>query len=52
MSFAVLGMARGHISIEDPGCVAKTYPGLWQDVAACYGAVGAEVPFPPGPGPG
>jgi 3-phosphoshikimate 1-carboxyvinyltransferase len=50
MSFAVLGMARGHVSIEDPGCVAKTYPGFWEDVAACYRAVGAAVPFPPGPG--
>jgi 3-phosphoshikimate 1-carboxyvinyltransferase len=47
MSFAVLGMARGHVSIEDPGCVAKTYPGFWEDVAACYRAVGAPVPFQP-----
>ena len=47
MSFAVLGMARGHVSIEDPGCVAKTYPGFWEDVAACYRAVDAAVPFPP-----
>ena len=47
MSFATLGMARGHVSIEDPTCVAKTYPGFWDDVAACYRAVGAAVPFPP-----
>jgi 3-phosphoshikimate 1-carboxyvinyltransferase len=47
MSFAVLGMARGHVSVEDPGCVAKTYPGFWEDVAACYRAVDAPVPFPP-----
>lgn len=47
MSFAVLGMARGQVSIEDPGCVAKTYPGFWEDVAACYRAVGAPVPFQP-----
>jgi 3-phosphoshikimate 1-carboxyvinyltransferase len=52
MSFAVLGMASGHVSIEDPSCVAKTYPGFWDDVAACYRAVGAAVPFSPGPGPG
>jgi 3-phosphoshikimate 1-carboxyvinyltransferase len=51
MSFAVLGMARGHVSIEDPGCVAKTYPSFWEDVAACYRAVGAEVPYPPEAGP-
>jgi 3-phosphoshikimate 1-carboxyvinyltransferase len=52
MSFAVLGMARGHVSVEDPGCVAKTYPGFWEDVAACYRAVDAAVPFPPEPGAG
>ena len=45
MSFAVLGMARGHVSIEDPGCVSKTYPGFWDDAAACYRAVDAAVPF-------
>jgi 3-phosphoshikimate 1-carboxyvinyltransferase len=45
MSFAVLGMARGGVSIEDPACVAKTYPGFWDDVAACYRAAGAEAPF-------
>jgi 3-phosphoshikimate 1-carboxyvinyltransferase len=46
MSFAVLGMARGHVSIEDPSCVAKTYPRFWDDVAACYRAVGAAALFP------
>jgi 3-phosphoshikimate 1-carboxyvinyltransferase len=36
MSFAVLGAACGAVSIEDPACVAKTYPGFWADLAACY----------------
>ena len=45
MCFAVLGLARGGVTIEDPGCVAKTYPGFWDDVAACYRAAGAKVPF-------
>lgn len=36
MSFAVLGAARAGITIEDPICVSKTYPGFWHDLAACY----------------
>jgi 3-phosphoshikimate 1-carboxyvinyltransferase len=36
MSFAVLGAAVGGVRIEDPACVAKTYPGFWVDLAACY----------------
>lgn len=38
MSFAVLGAARSGVSIEDPACVAKTYPDFWRDLAACYPA--------------
>jgi len=45
MSFAILGMAAGHVAIEDPACVAKTYPTFWEDVAACYRAVGAAIPW-------
>jgi 3-phosphoshikimate 1-carboxyvinyltransferase len=45
MSFAVLGMAAGHVAIEDPACVAKTYPGFWDDVAACYRAAGVAAPW-------
>lgn len=41
MSFAILGLVRAGISIEDPACVAKTYPTFWRDVVACYAAVGA-----------
>ncbi len=36
MSFAILGAARAGISIEDPSCVAKTYPEFWRDLAANY----------------
>jgi 3-phosphoshikimate 1-carboxyvinyltransferase len=32
MSFAVLGLASGGVSIADPGCVAKTFPGFWTAV--------------------
>ena len=36
MSFAVLGAVVGGVGIEDPACVAKTYPGFWDDLARCY----------------
>jgi 3-phosphoshikimate 1-carboxyvinyltransferase len=29
MSFALLGLVHPGIEIEDPGCVAKTFPGFW-----------------------
>jgi 3-phosphoshikimate 1-carboxyvinyltransferase len=38
MSFAVLGAAAGGVQIEDPACVAKTYPEFWRDLAAAYPA--------------
>ena len=34
MSFALAGLRIGGITILDPGCVAKTYPGYWSDLAA------------------
>jgi len=37
MSFGVLGALTGSIAIADPDCVAKTYPGFWDDLRACYG---------------
>ncbi|MBN8524477.1 MAG: 3-phosphoshikimate 1-carboxyvinyltransferase [Planctomycetes bacterium] len=37
MSFGVLGAATGAVTVDDPGCVAKTYPGFWDDLRACYG---------------
>lgn len=33
MAFAVLGLARGGVSIDQPACVAKSYPTFWQDLA-------------------
>jgi 3-phosphoshikimate 1-carboxyvinyltransferase len=32
MSFAVLGLARPGVTIADPACSAKTYPGFWDDL--------------------
>jgi 3-phosphoshikimate 1-carboxyvinyltransferase len=29
MAFAVLGLAIGGVTIEDPGCVEKSWPGFW-----------------------
>lgn len=33
MAFAVSGLRTG-LAIDDPGCVAKSYPGFWEDFAA------------------
>jgi 3-phosphoshikimate 1-carboxyvinyltransferase len=38
MSFAVLGAMTGQVGIADPDCVAKTYPGFWDDLRTCYGS--------------
>jgi 3-phosphoshikimate 1-carboxyvinyltransferase len=35
MAFAVLGACTGKVIVADPACVAKTYPGFWDDLAAC-----------------
>lgn len=32
MAFAVLGLARAGVSIRNPSCVAKSYPGFWRDL--------------------
>jgi len=40
MSFAALGVARPGVSVMDPGCVAKSYPGFWRDLRAACGAGG------------
>lgn len=37
MSFAALGLARPGVSVSDPGCVAKSYPRFWQDIASLSG---------------
>ena len=31
MAFSVLGVLADGIAIEDPGCVAKSFPGYWQE---------------------
>jgi 3-phosphoshikimate 1-carboxyvinyltransferase len=46
MSFAILGLLRPGISIDDPACVAKTYPTFWDDVAECYRRTGVAPPWP------
>jgi 3-phosphoshikimate 1-carboxyvinyltransferase len=43
MSFTVLGLAAGNVQIDDPACVAKTYPTFWDDVRKCYESVGQKV---------
>jgi 3-phosphoshikimate 1-carboxyvinyltransferase len=34
MAFAALAARVPGVGIQDPGCVAKTYPGFWDDLAA------------------
>ncbi len=34
MSFALAGLKIPGVTILDPGCVAKTYPGFWDDLVA------------------
>jgi len=36
MAFAVLGLVRPNISISNPKCVTKSYPGFWRDFAKLY----------------
>ncbi len=33
MAFALVGLKVPGVTILDPGCVAKTYPGFWDDLA-------------------
>jgi 3-phosphoshikimate 1-carboxyvinyltransferase len=33
MSLALIALRRPNVSIRNPGCVAKTYPGFWEDFA-------------------
>ena len=41
MAFALLGLKIGGLKIEDPACVAKTYPGYWDALAS----LGVEMRF-------
>ncbi|MCS6969614.1 MAG: 3-phosphoshikimate 1-carboxyvinyltransferase [Planctomycetota bacterium] len=36
MAFGILGALSGAVTVDDPACVAKTYPGFWRDLARCY----------------
>ncbi|MBI4575393.1 MAG: 3-phosphoshikimate 1-carboxyvinyltransferase [Planctomycetes bacterium] len=33
MAFGVAGLAVSGVSVQDPGCVAKSYPGFFRDIA-------------------
>lgn len=43
MAFAALGAAVADVAIDDPGCVAKTYPRFWDDARA-LGLVWEDAP--------
>lgn len=49
MAFGVLGALPGnHITIDDPGCVAVSYPTFWRDLARVVGpATSAGAPVAP-----
>lgn len=36
MSLALIGLHRPNVTIDDPACVAKTYPTFWNDLARLY----------------
>lgn len=36
MSMALIGLRRPNVQINDPQCVAKTYPGFWAHLAELY----------------
>ena len=36
MVFALLGLAYGGVSIQDPECVAKTYPSFYEEIGAAF----------------
>jgi 3-phosphoshikimate 1-carboxyvinyltransferase len=36
MAMALIGLRRPHVQIREPGCVAKTYPTFWADLARLY----------------
>ena len=33
MALSLVGLRRPSVSIADPACVGKTYPGFWTDLA-------------------
>jgi 3-phosphoshikimate 1-carboxyvinyltransferase len=42
MSLALVGLKVPGVVIRNPGCVAKTYPGFWQDLAALRPGVASD----------
>jgi len=32
MAFAIVGAVRGGVEVDDPGCVAKSHPGFWDEL--------------------
>jgi 3-phosphoshikimate 1-carboxyvinyltransferase len=44
MAFALAGLKAGGITILDPGCVAKTYPGFWDDLDRLREREGTAAP--------
>ena len=34
MAFALAGIKAEGVTVLDPGCVAKTYPGFWDDLTS------------------
>ena len=43
MSFALAGLKSPGVVIEDPGCVSKTYPNYWSDLAAALSRTAATA---------
>ena len=37
MSLALVGLRVPGVVVRNPGCVAKTYPGFWQDLERLRG---------------
>jgi len=37
MSFAILGLKKEGIKIENPECVAKSFPEFWKYIEKLYG---------------
>lgn len=50
MAFALAGLRRPGVLIRDPGCVGKTYPGFWADLARLHHVDDAQGVMPRGAG--
>lgn len=40
MSFSVLGLRAAGITLDDPACVAKTFPGFHEELRGVFGCDG------------